>query len=277
MNRSRLTFARPAHEANRRLSPRTQFDSSCWDTFTPNATDLSLQRRASACGDVPVRRILLERKGPDSLVQHDIRPDPTPRHRQRVQQVPEPVFLPEHDPPRVVYAQAVREAEVFGVAWFGEGREGWRGRRGVVRRWGGGGSEVLRGAKVRDDFARERVECKDALRSRQRASVSQTQARRGDQTHREWRVVVPRRMMQCSPQYGRPFPRLALFTPEHVCRVLDRQPRFPLPRLLACRREVRVGDGRVFRIRAGGEAGGDKVLCKRASEISRRVYHRLCR
>jgi len=60
----------------------------------------------------------------DALVQHDVAPHPAPRHRQRVQQVPEQVLLPEHDLARVVDAQAVREPEVLALEGLvREGRE----------------------------------------------------------------------------------------------------------------------------------------------------------
>lgn len=191
-----------------------------------------------------------------------------------MQQIPEPVLLSQHDPSRVVYPQAVREAEVFAVGWFGEGGEG---RGGDGRAVGGAreGREVLRGAQVGDDFASERVEGEDALRLRECVSAARSQGRqRGQGTHRERRIVMPRRMMQRPPQDRRTIPRLPFLSPEHLGRMLDRQPRFSLPGLLARGREVRVGNGRVFGIGTGEEACGDEILCE--CERSQLVSQKAC-
>lgn len=117
----------------------------------------------------------------DALVKHHVRPNPTPRQRKRVQQVPEKVLLTKHQPPALVNPQAVRETEIFGFFRLGEGGKGGGGG-GKGREGGGGGGRGLGETEVGDDFAGEGVEGEDALEgsSRESASREEIEGKRRD-------------------------------------------------------------------------------------------------
>ena len=140
--------------------------------------------------------------------------------------------------------------------------------------------KVLRSAEVGHDLAGERVERFDSLcqmrwtwtsetKSTKVGSIAQTRIfsrngkfrRKEEETHRERRIVVPRRVMQRPPQQCRSVLGLAtLLAAERPRRQLDRRARLSLPGHFALEREWRVRDGGIFGVRAGEEPGGDKVL-----------------
>ena len=140
----------------------------------------------------------------------------------------------------------------------------------------------MRSAEVGHDFASERVERFDSLCQVGWAGVRKEKSaksprliganshpspwrvriRKKEETHRERRIVVPRRVMQRPPQQCRSVLGLAtLLAAERPRRQLDRRARLSLPGHFALERERRVRDGGILRVRAGEEPGGDKVLC----------------
>lgn len=160
-----------------------------------------------------------------------------------MQQIPEEVFLAEHEPARVVDPQPPLKPERFRLDRFSlvQRRVERRGRllcgataRGVFSR-----GEVLRSAEVGHDFAGERVERFDSLCPIEWASggSQQKEARLiamprfcNKKTHRKWRIVVPRRVMQRPPQQRRSvLCPTALLAPEGPRRQLDGRARFSLP------------------------------------------------
>lgn len=98
-----------ARAANDKLGPVIRSSNSSQSPAPPSST--CVRKLISSFPPTP-------RHTGNSLVKHHVRPNPTPRHRKRVQQIPEMVLLPTHEVPPLVDAQSFVEPVVLVVGSF---------------------------------------------------------------------------------------------------------------------------------------------------------------